>query len=95
MRDRSPASESEGENERSSQWLAPGESLILRALSKVDAKENAAGTFWFQPGGPTGSHGDECASDSCTVFIFMPGKFDFTPAAEAKAPPARMPSTKK
>jgi len=53
---------------------------------EADAKENAPGTFWFQPGGATGPHGDECISDSCTVFIYMPGKFDFTPVADAKAP---------
>lgn len=52
---------------------------------EADARSNPPGTFWFQPGGATGPHGDECLSDSCTVFIFMPGKFDFTPAAD-KAP---------
>jgi hypothetical protein len=48
---------------------------------EAEAKSNAPGTFWFQPGGATGVHGDECLSDSCTVFVYMPGKFDFTPAA--------------
>lgn len=62
---------------------------------EADAQENSPGTFWFQPGGPSGPHGDECLSDSCTVFIYMPGKFDFTPAAAAKAPPAKMPPVKK
>ena len=33
-------------------------------------------------GGATGAHGDECLSDSCTLFIFMPGKFDVTPVAD-------------
>jgi len=51
----------------------------------AEAKSNPPGTFWFQPGGPTGPHGDECLSDSCIVFIQMPGKFDFTPAADPKA----------
>jgi hypothetical protein len=49
---------------------------------EAEAKSNPPGTFWFQPGGATGPHGDECLSDSCTVFIFMPGKFDFTPVAD-------------
>jgi hypothetical protein len=46
-----------------------------------EARSNPPGTFWFQPGGATGAHGDECLSDSCRVFVFFPGKFDFTPAA--------------
>jgi len=49
---------------------------------EADAKPNPPGTFWFQPGGTTGPHGDECLSDSCTLFIFMPGKFDFIPVAD-------------
>lgn len=52
----------------------------------AEAQSNPPGTFWFQPGGPTGPHGDECLSDSCVIFVQMPGKFDFTPAADAKAP---------
>ena len=53
----------------------------------AEAKSNPAGSFWFQPGGSAAmAHGDECLSDSCTAFIFMPGKFDFTPAADPKAP---------
>ena len=50
-----------------------------------EAKSNPPGTFWFQPGGTAGQHGDECLSDSCTTFIFMPGKFDFTPIAQGQA----------
>jgi hypothetical protein len=53
---------------------------------EAEAKANPAGTFWFQPGGPTGPHGDECVSDGCLAFIYMPGKFDFTPVTDAKAP---------
>jgi hypothetical protein len=57
---------------------------------EAEAKSNPPGTFWFQPGGAANPHGDECLSDSCTVFIMMPGKFDFTPAAaDATAPPAK------
>jgi hypothetical protein len=42
-----------------------------------DAKTNPPGTAWFQPGGSDKTlHGDECMSDSCLAFIFMPGKFD-------------------
>ncbi|HEX2687584.1 MAG TPA: hypothetical protein VHN14_13245 [Kofleriaceae bacterium] len=56
---------------------------------EADAKPNPPGTFWFQPGGNAATtHGDECISDSCTVFIFMPGKLDFT-MADAKAAPAK------
>ena len=51
----------------------------------AEAKSNPPGTFWFQPGGPTGPHGDECLSDSCVIFVQMPGKFDFTAVAD-KAP---------
>jgi hypothetical protein len=52
---------------------------------EAEAKSNPPGTFWFQPGGATGPHGDECLSDSCVIFVQMPGKFDFTPVAD-KAP---------
>ena len=49
-----------------------------------DAKSNPPQTAWFQPGGSDKTtHGDECLSDSCTAFIFMPGKFD------AQFPPAK------
>src|SRR5580692_1985172 len=40
------------------------------------AKAMAVGSSWFQPGGPTNTHGDECVTDSCTLFIMMPGKLD-------------------
>ena len=53
---------------------------------EAEAKPNPAGTFWFQPGGPTGAHGDECVSDSCTIFVQMSQKFDFTPVPEKAAP---------
>ena len=46
---------------------------------EAEAQSNPPGTFWFQPGTAAGPHGDECLSDSCTIFVFMPGKFDFTP----------------
>jgi len=52
---------------------------------EADAKENAPGTFWFQPGGAANVHGDECLSDSCTLYVYMPGKHDFTPAKAAAA----------
>jgi hypothetical protein len=56
----------------------------------ADAKSNPPHSFWFQPGGSAAAaHGDECLSDSCTIYIYMPGKFDFTPAADPKAPPAK------
>lgn len=56
---------------------------------EAEAKANPAGTFWFQPGGSAAAaHGDECVSDSCTSFIYMPGKFDAT-MVDAKAPPAK------
>jgi Domain of unknown function (DUF4437) len=46
---------------------------------EADAKANGPGTAWFQPGGSAATmHGDECTSDSCTIFIVMPGKFDMT-----------------
>ncbi len=57
---------------QSKHWL-PGK--------EADAKPTAIGTFWAQPGGSAATtHGDECLTDSCTLFIYMPGKFDFTPA---------------
>src|SRR5262245_55092851 len=44
---------------------------------EADSKASGPGTAWFQPGGSAATaHGDECVSDSCTVFIYMPGKFD-------------------
>jgi hypothetical protein len=40
---------------------------------------NGVGTFWFQPGGSDKTaHGDECMTDTCTIFLMMPGKFDMT-----------------
>jgi hypothetical protein len=60
----------------SKHWLSGKES---------DAKANPPGSFWYQPGGTAATaHGDECLSDSCVTFLYMPGKFDFTPAAPAK-----------
>jgi hypothetical protein len=61
---------------------------------EAEAKEGGAGTAWFQPGGATGAHGDECLSDTCVIFIVMPKKFDFFPAKvdakkDTKAPPAK------
>jgi hypothetical protein len=49
------------------------------------AKANPVGTAWFQPGGSDKSaHGDECVTDSCTLFIMMPGKLDLIPVPPAK-----------
>jgi hypothetical protein len=70
-------------------WTVEGKSKHWLPGTEADAKENGPGTFWFQPGGATGAHGDECLTDSCTVYIFMPGKFDFTPVAAKAAPPAK------
>ena len=49
---------------------------------EADAQSNPPGTFWFQPGGPTGAHGDECMSDSCTLFLYSLAKFDVTPVGD-------------
>lgn len=69
-------------------------SVTLEGVSKhwvqgkqAEATSNPPGTFWFQPGGITGIHGDECLSDTCVDFIFMPGKFDVTPAADKAGKP--------
>lgn len=51
---------------------------------EAEAASNLPGTFWFQPGGASGAHADECLSDSCTIFIFMPGRFDVIPVAAPK-----------
>jgi hypothetical protein len=55
---------------------------------EADAKANGVGTAWYQPGGSAATaHGDECTSDSCTIFVVLPGKFDMTvvpPATPAK-----------
>jgi hypothetical protein len=43
-------------------------------------KANPVGTAWFQPGGSDKTaHNDECVTDSCTLFIMMPGKLDLIP----------------
>ncbi|MEO7735333.1 MAG: hypothetical protein ABIY55_30550 [Kofleriaceae bacterium] len=48
----------------------------------ADAKPNPPGTSWFQPGGSAATaHGDECVSDSCTVFVYLPNGLDFKLAA--------------
>jgi hypothetical protein len=53
---------------QSKHWL-PGK--------EADAKANGPGTAWYQPGGSAAAaHGDECVSDSCTVFIYMNKKLD-------------------
>jgi hypothetical protein len=58
-----------------------------------DAKENGPGTAWFQPGGGAATaHVDECMTDSCTIFISMPKKFDFT-AVPDKKPDDKKPTT--
>ncbi len=60
---------------RAKHWLAGHE---------ADATANPPGTAWFQPGGSAATaHGDECVSDSCTVFVYLPGGLDFTPVAPA------------
>jgi len=66
-------------------WTVEGKSKHWLPGKEADAKENGPGTFWFQPGGASGPHGDECLTDSCTVFLQMPGKFDFTPVADKGA----------
>ena len=63
-------------------WTVEGNTKHWLPGKEADARPNPPGTFWFQPGGATGPHGDECLSDSCTIFVFMPGKFDFTPVAD-------------
>ena len=67
-------------------WTVEGNTKHWLPGKEAEAKSNPAGTFWFQPGGATGPHGDECLSDGgCTAFVVMPGKFDFTPVPD-KAP---------
>ncbi len=66
-------------------WTVEGKSKHWLPGKEADAKENGPGAFWFQPGTAAGPHGDECLTDTCTVFVMMPGKFDFTPVAD-KAP---------
>jgi hypothetical protein len=51
----------------------------------ADAKPNPPGMFCFQPGGSAATaHGDECLSNGCTLFLYMPGKFEFTVVPPAK-----------
>jgi hypothetical protein len=66
-------------------WTVEGNTRHWLPGKDAEAKSNPPGTFWFQPGGASNAHGDECLSDSCVVLIQMPGKFDFTPVAD-KAP---------
>jgi len=66
-------------------WTVEGNTRHWLPGKDAEAKPNPPGTFWFQPGGSAaGAHGDECLSDSCTIFVQMPGKFDFTPADNPK-----------
>ena len=61
----------------------------LSSEDGAKAPTNPTGTFWFQPGGDAKTaHGDECMTDTCTVFLFEPGKFDFT-LADTKAAPKK------
>ena len=59
-----------------------GESKHWVLGKEAEAKSLPPGTFWFQPGGVTGQHGDDCLSNTCLDFIFMPGKFDVTMVAD-------------
>ena len=60
--------------------VVEGTTKHWRPGKEADAKALGVGTAWFQPGGSAATaHGDECTSDSCTIFIVMPGKFDMTP----------------
>jgi hypothetical protein len=66
-------------------WSVEGNTRHWLPGKDAEAKPNPPGTFWFQPGGSAAAaHGDECLSDSCTLLIQMPGKFDFTPADNPK-----------
>ncbi len=57
----------------SSKHYLPGDSADKQ-------KSNPVGTAWFQPGGSDKTaHNDECTTDSCTLFIMMPGKLDLIP----------------
>jgi hypothetical protein len=70
-------------------WTVEGQSKHWLPGKEADAKPNGPGAFWAQPGGSAATtHGDECLSDSCTVYIYMPGKFDFTPAKTDEKKPA-------
>ncbi|HEX4421124.1 MAG TPA: hypothetical protein VH165_24570 [Kofleriaceae bacterium] len=65
--------------------LVEGTAKHWLAGQVVPAQGSPAGTSWFQPGGSAATaHGDECTSDSCTVFVYMANGLDFTPVA----PPA-------
>jgi hypothetical protein len=45
-----------------------------------EAKAGGVGTAWYQPGGSEAdAHGDECVTDSCTLFIYMDKKLDLMP----------------
>ena len=50
------------------------------AGKEAEARDNPPGTFWYQPGGDASTtHGDACVSESCTLFVYMAGKFDVQP----------------
>jgi hypothetical protein len=52
---------------------------------EAEAKEDAPGTFRYQPGGSAANaHQDECLSDHCLVFGYMTGKYDLNRIAPAK-----------
>lgn len=56
------------------------------SVQEAEAHDNLPGTFWLQPGGDAATaHGDACMSETCTLFVYMPGKFDVVLAAPAKA----------
>jgi hypothetical protein len=64
-------------------WIVEGKMKHWLPGQEAAAKENAPGTFWFQPGGADGVHDDECVSDSCQLYVYMTGKFDAIPVAAA------------
>jgi len=66
-------------------WVVEGKMKHWLPGKEAEALENPPGSFWYQPGGATGVHDDECMSDSCQLYVIMTGKFDAVPVTFAQA----------
>lgn len=58
--------------------IIEGQTKHWLAGHDVPAKANGVGTAWFQPGGSAATaHGDECVTDSCTLFLYLEHGVDY------------------
>ena len=57
--------------------LVAGAQKHWLASSADHGNDNSAGSTWVQPAGEAFAEGDECMTDSCTIFAFSPNGIGF------------------